>query len=252
MEKPTFFGGSDIGLGRSKNEDVWVAMPEIGFFAIADGMGGHQAGEIAAKEAIDSLVQSILSINTPISLLLLRKAIEEANRWVYKLGKEDLLLRGMGTTLCCIYWTPRAVLYAHAGDSRIYRLKDSKLEQLTEDHSLWTKWKSMNQNSRNSRTPYPYKHVITKAIGTKSKADPEIVSISYDPSDVFLLCSDGLTDVVEEKEIEKILLTNLSIKEKGQMLIDEAKKMGSRDNITALIVQFDDTYLSRQQRYISP
>lgn len=249
MNRFTFFGSSDIGLGRSKNEDVWIAVPEIGFFAIADGMGGHQAGEIAAKEAIDTLVESIHSFGSPLSPSLLRKAIEHANRWVYQLGREDLSLRGMGTTLCCLSWTSDAVLCAHAGDSRAYRLRGNHLEQLTEDHSLWTRWRAVSPKANQSRTPYPYKHVITKALGTKTKADPEVVSISYESSDVFLLCSDGLSDVVDEGVIRKILLSTLSINEKGTALIEEAKIKGSRDNITALIVQFDDTDLSRQQRY---
>src|SRR5579872_4298300 len=121
------FGLSDIGLSRPNNEDVWIAMPEMGFFALADGMGGHQAGEIAARETIDHVCASIKKVQTqdPVEWIIeLRHAIEKANHWVHHLSQNSDTLSGMGTTLCCLVWSPNAVVYAHVGDSRIYRLRE--------------------------------------------------------------------------------------------------------------------------------
>lgn len=255
------FGLSDIGLSRQNNEDVWVAIPEIGFFALADGMGGHQAGEVAAQQAIDHLsfsIQKIKSRNQVKQTVLsnsdfsksnqcesyaeevlqwdveLRHAIEKANQWVYKLGQKTDSLNGMGTTLCCLIWSETEVVYAHVGDSRIYRLRNNKLELLTQDHSLFAKWL---KTGKDSETPFPYKNVITRAVGTALKANPEIVISSYEPQDLFLLCTDGLTDVLSLEDIEATLTSNPSLEIATINLIEKAKMKGSSDNITILVIQ---------------
>ena len=249
-----FCGLSDIGLNRANNEDVWVALPEIGFFALADGMGGHQAGEVAAKEAIESLCRSIQhlashpELNSSDLIIAIRKAIEKTNRRVYELGRERALFNGMGTTLCCLYWTKKAVIYCHVGDSRIYRLRAGKLDLLTQDHSLFARlvarFKHLGEEPKSS---YPYKHVITRAVGTSRKANPEIALSTYEPGDLFLLCSDGLSDVLTLKDIEKILERAPSLEESAVHLIEKAKIKGSSDNITVLLVKIHANHLSRQQ-----
>ncbi len=231
------FGLSDIGLSRSNNEDVWIAIPEIGFFALADGMGGHQAGEVAAREAIDHLADSVKQIQfspLPDAIEELRLAIEKANQWVYRLGTQSKALHGMGTTLCCLIWTPETIIYAHIGDSRIYRLRENRLELLTQDHSLFAKWLQMGIESK---TPFPYKNVITRALGTGGKANPEIAAVDHLPGDLFFLCSDGLTDVLTLPEIEKMILSSSNLEGAAKTLIQNAKNKGSSDNITILIVQ---------------
>ena len=231
------FGLSDIGVSRPNNEDVWAAIPEIGFFALADGMGGHQAGEIAAREAIENLVSSIREVQTadPIEWIIeLRYAIEKANEWVYSLGKKTDSLNGMGTTLCCLLWTKNEVIYAHVGDSRIYRLRDQKLELLTQDHSLFAKWLN---TGKQSSTPFPYKNVITRAVGTAPKANPEIALSSHQPGDLYFLCTDGLSDVLSLSDIEKIINASPEIETASKRLIQKAKIKGSSDNITILMIQ---------------
>lgn len=231
------FGLSDIGVTRLNNEDVWVACPEIGFFAIADGMGGHKAGEIAAKETIDHLSNSVKKIKNhgPLEWMIeLRHAIEKANNWVYRLGKKDDSLNGMGTTLCCLIWIKEAVIYAHVGDSRIYRLRECKLELLTQDHSLFAKWL---QIGKESQTPFPYKNVITRAVGTAPKANPEIAICTHQPGDLFFLCTDGLSDVLSLEDIEKIINRSPNLESASKRLIQKAKIKGSSDNITILMVQ---------------
>jgi serine/threonine protein phosphatase PrpC len=233
------FGLSDIGLSRQNNEDVWIAIPEIGFFALADGMGGHQAGEIAAQQTIDHLSLSIQEIKNKPNInwnVELRYAIEMANQWVYKLGQETSSLNGMGTTLCCLIWTETTVTYAHVGDSRIYRFRNNQLELLTQDHSLFAKWLKIGKDSE---TPFPYKNVITRAVGTAFRANPEIAVSSYEPGDLFLLCSDGLSDVLSLSEIESTLNSSLNLEMASTELVEKAKMKGSADNITILMIQKD-------------
>ncbi len=228
-------------------------MPEIGFFALADGMGGPQAGEIAAKEVIDSLCDSVTKIkshNCMELIIELRHAIEKANQLVYQMGKESQLLTGMGTTLCCLIWTQEAIVYAHVGDSRIYRLRKKKLELLTQDHSLFAKWLATGKLAEECETPYPYKNVITRAVGTSLKAKPEIAVATHEPGDLYFLCTDGLSDVLSLQEMEKIINRSESLVGSSKSLVERAKIKGSCDNITLLMIQQVDFYgesLPRQQ-----
>jgi len=235
-------GISDIGLLRANNEDVWIALPEFGFFALADGMGGHKAGEVAARETIEQLSKAV---QAPRFSLL--EAIERANAWVFKESRQALY-KGMGTTLCCLHWTATTVTYAHVGDSRIYRFRNDQLELLTQDHSLHAKLLS---SGLNSKTPYPYKNVITRAIGTAKHIHPEITSTPFEPGDLFLLCSDGLSDALPLEDMEKIIQRSETLELMASRLIEKAKIKGSRDNITALLVK-DGTDLLRQQLHDGP
>lgn len=232
-----YFGLSDVGPIRPNNEDVWLAVPEASFFAVADGMGGHKAGEIAAKEAVEylaSLVKQMKGEN-PLELIIdLKKAIEQANRWVYGLSKQRVQWTGMGTTLCCLIWAKKAIIYAHIGDSRIYRLRGKKLELLTQDHSLLAKWLKLGKKSK---TPFPYKNVITRAVGTAPSTHPEIDVCPYLPGDLFFLCSDGLSDTLSIQEMEEILNETYQIEMATKKLIERAKFKGSCDNITVLLVK---------------
>ena len=242
--KLAFVGLSDIGLSRPNNEDVWAALPEIGFFALADGMGGHQAGEVAANVAVEELCHTIQTSSSD-PFLAVRLAIEKANQKVYEQGQKNQTLSGMGTTLCCLYWTATAVIYAHVGDSRIYRFRNDKLEQLTQDHSLFAKWLSKDQ-SKTCATPYPYKNVITRAIGTSKQVTPEIALIGFEPNDLFILCSDGLTDALPFKDMEKILERSDNLDIAATRLIEKAKIKGSNDNITVLLIQNSHDLLRQQ------
>jgi len=239
-----FCGISDIGLSRPTNQDVWTANPEFGFFALADGIGGRKAGDIAAKEALNILCESIRRLSdttdrfhNPLALDdEIRAAIKEANRWVYKMSCESLALQGMGTTLCCLLWTSERVYYAHVGDSRIYRFRNEKLELLTRDHSLLARWLSKKRFTQ----PLPPKNIITRAIGTARFVDPEISFCPYVSGDIYMLCSDGLSDVVSKDDLQKILRNSSSMERAAKKMIESAKKMGSGDNITVLIISSPD------------
>jgi len=240
-----FCGLSDIGLNRPTNQDVWTAKPEFGFFALADGIGGRRAGDIAAKEALNILCESMHRLSDTTNQFQdsidldeeIRTAIELANRWVYKMGCESQPLQGMGTTLCCLLWTNQRVYYAHVGDSRIYRFRNDRLELLTRDHSLLARWLLKKRFTH----PTPPKNIITRAIGTSRPANPEISFCPHIPGDLYLLCTDGLSDVVSKEELQKILRNAHSPEKATKKMIDCAKKMGSGDNITVLIISATDS-----------
>ncbi|HAB98891.1 MAG TPA: serine/threonine-protein phosphatase [Parachlamydiales bacterium] len=252
-----FHGLSDVGAVRTNNEVAWGAWPDEGFFALADGMGGHLAGEVAAKETVEQVsrafVKRMLGLGRKEKETMveaMEASIASANQWVYQMSRRQKKYAGMGTTLCCLYWTHEMVVYAHVGDSRIYRWRNHKLELLTKDHSLFEKWLGFGKRAQECKTPYPYKHVITKAIGTHSKLEPEIAVCTYEPGDLFLLCTDGLSDVVSTMEMQEILCKATHLEEAAEKLIQQSKFKGSSDNITVLMIQCmpeHDKNLFRQQ-----
>lgn len=240
------YGLSDMGLVRQNNEDVWLCSPEQNLFVIADGMGGHQAGEIAAREAVTAFFQIFhkllkkegkenKSIINPQGLV--QKAFEHANSVVYSMGRTHGPLRGMGTTLCCLYFTDSGLVYAHVGDSRIYLLRNKKILQLTQDHSLLRELIDLGQINEQQATDFLYKNIITKAVGTEPKIEPTINFGKIVAKDRYLMCTDGLSDLLSSQEIESILNQNLNNREAVEQLIAEAKARGGHDNITVALIE---------------
>jgi PPM family protein phosphatase len=241
------FGISDIGLVRQNNEDIWAELPEYRFFVLADGMGGHLAGEIAAKEAVTSLshfVEDFLSQSSePFTnqqlISQIREGITLANRWVYHLSRANEEFYGMGTTLCCFLLYRDTLIYAHVGDSRIYRFR-GQLEQLTQDHSLRRELIGRLGLDEKKASTLPFKNIITRAIGTSQNVEPEVSSLIIQPGDIYFLCSDGLTDSVSHEEMEDILKKSSSVKESCQDLVSTAKAKGGIDNITIVMIKLHE------------
>ncbi len=223
------YGLSDIGLRRSNNEDVWGYKKDALFCILADGMGGHVAGEVAAQLAVDTLCKKAAPAShfaTPQELaLFLHEAILDTNQDIYRKALEDTSLRGMGTTLCCMQPYRDLLIYAHVGDSRIYRFRDGTLEQLTKDHTLK---RSVNNIERS---------FLTKALGTSSYVRPSLASTPLHPNDLYFMCSDGLTDCVKNQEIINILSKEKDLIISSKQLISLAKSKGSGDNITILMTK---------------
>lgn len=246
--KLSCFGMTDVGLVRRNNEDVFLNLKEHGFFAIADGMGGHNAGEIAAKEAVRFVSASIeeLFISsernwTIFDLTSFNKlCIENANSWVHHLGKKKKDYKGMGTTICTLLFHERSLIYGHVGDSRIYRFRKGLLEQLTFDHSLRNEMIAQGQVKKENSQNFPYKNVLTRAIGTQTDVEAEIHIAPVSPNDIYLMCSDGLTDQVTDKEITEILKKAKNIKSATETLIERAKQQGGHDNVTVVLVKTDE------------
>jgi len=235
------YGKSDIGQVRQKNEDVFRILPDSRFFIVADGMGGHRAGDVAAREAADALarrMQTFYEINGPDLSLdeakeALAEAIQLANQHVWSLGTAHEEYEGMGTTLCCLWILPVGVVYAHVGDSRIYRLRNGVVDQLTQDHSLLARMLEIGKNNGAMCN----RHVITRAIGTEPFVEPCIVSTPVQPGDCYLLCTDGLSDLLSEETIARIILSSRSLEEAVDRMIAHANSRGGRDNITALLAK---------------
>ncbi len=240
------YGLSDMGLVRQNNEDVWGCLAEQHLYVLADGMGGHQAGEVAAKEAVVFLCSHVRKLleqeanqELPLEEIvqLIGMAIEDTNQFVYELSLSSELLTGMGTTLCCLYFHDDYVVHAHVGDSRIYRLRNAKIEQLTQDHSLLREMRDRGQLGNDENGVLLYKNIITKAIGTEALVAPSVNLSLISPKDIYLLCSDGLSDLISKREIELILNQPHTVEEKVRSLIHAAKQKGGYDNITVVLVE---------------
>lgn len=229
------FGISDIGLLRSNNEDVWGIVSEKRFFVLADGMGGHNAGEVAALLTLQSMCSSIALLKaaptTEEACQALRKAVAQANAKVLHEARRYAEYSGMGTTLSCFIVLEKALIYAHVGDSRVYRFR-SALEQLTEDHSLYN-----TPLFKKEEGAAPARNVITRAIGAQPTIHPDIGVIPFNSKDIYMICSDGLSDYVEESRIARLLASPLPLEEKGKKLVAAALEKGGNDNITLLLVQ---------------
>lgn len=251
--KLSSYGLSDIGLVRSNNEDVWSYLDESGFFALADGMGGHNAGEVAAKEAVRFVCSSVEELfvssekewNIFDLCSFTKLCIENANSWVHHLGKKRKEYSGMGTTLCTLLFHEHSLIYGHVGDSRIYRFRQGQLDQLTIDHSLKNELISQGKFYESPNKPFPYKNVLTRAIGTHGDVEAEIHIAPVNVDDLYLMCSDGLTDCVTDQEISSILRQSKDPKDITLELIELAKKNGGNDNITIVSVHVNEEDLSR-------
>ena len=231
-------GRSWIGNVRSRNEDVALIRPERNLLAVADGMGGRNGGHIAARVAIDEIVDSV-----PVRVeneSQLSDATERANKLVFRRAQENPDLSGMGATIVVMTIVDDAAVFCHVGDSRGYLFRDSKIEQLTKDHSV-----VQEQVDRGLITPDEARHalnrsVVTQAIGPSMVISPTTTQCKIQPEDIFLLCSDGLSDFVEEGVMQDILSTNGgNLRKAVASLIDEAADQGSTDNITAVVGKID-------------
>ncbi len=245
MFKTESYGLTDIGSVRKNNEDAWEEIPEAGFYVLADGLGGHQSGEVASSKAVKNLIYAIKRIEQFKSdnrtakelATLLRFAIKETNHHIHRMGQNSEEMTGMATTLCCLYIHQQQIIYAHVGDSRIYRLRKGRLNLLTKDHTvvnhLLNKGEITPEEARNSS----YRNILTKAVGIDLtiEADVNIEEIQHD--DLYLLCSDGLTDALSFHEMEEILSLSKTLKNKTSILINKAKENGGEDNITALLIK---------------
>ena len=236
---------SDIGLVRPNNEDAFEQVVEDNFFVVADGMGGHKAGEVASKQAVTNACRLFLEKLHPIAEVTLEYAqqtlvaiIKEINTIIYKMAAGKEALRGMGTTLCCLLVHPKGLVYSHVGDSRIYRLRDGKLKQLTKDHSLLRELLELGQLNEQQADEFAYKNIITKAIGTEPCIEPVAEVDTIQDGDVLLICTDGLTDLLSREEIEQVL-KKTPARDRADRLIQIAKQRGGHDNITVAIVKIE-------------
>ena len=232
------FARTDTGRQRRSNEDAFYARPPL--FAVADGMGGARAGEVASSLLVEVLESGLPDSGNDEERLADR--VREANAQIHELSRQDAERAGMGTTVTAAYVGDRAVALAHVGDSRAYRLHDGRLEQMTRDHSLVEELKRRGKLTEEEAEEHPQRSVITRALGPEARVDVDTVSVPAQAGDVFLLCSDGLTAMVPEERIEEIFGDGdgAGLERVGRELIAEANERGGRDNITVILFSLED------------
>jgi PPM family protein phosphatase len=228
---------TDTGRQRSANEDsVFVRAP---LFVIADGMGGAQAGEVASKTSVESFDRP-LPEGPPERIL--QETIEGANRTIHRRAREDPNLTGMGTTTTAAILDEQAeeVAIGHVGDSRAYRLRRGKLERLTRDHSLVEEMRRKGQLTDAQAEDHPQRSIITRALGPEPEVQVDLQTVPALAGDVFLICSDGLTTMLDDDHIERLLARATSMPAAVRTLVDEANRAGGRDNISVVAFKVVD------------
>ena len=225
---------SDTGRRRRRNEDNYVVAPPL--FAVADGMGGAQAGEVASQLAASALEGGDSDGLSGIERI--DALIQEANRRIFDRASTDPTASGMGTTMTVALVEGMTVAIGHVGDSRAYLVRGEQMEQLTDDHSLVNELLKTGKLSEEEAQAHPQRSVITRAVGTDPDVDVDGFSIEAEDGDVFLICSDGLSDMVEDEEILEVVHANRSDLDKAvKALVAAANRGGGEDNITAVAFQ---------------
>jgi PPM family protein phosphatase len=229
--------GTDTGKKRRRNEDEYVVEPPL--FAIADGMGGAQAGELASSLAAGAVRGGEGTAGGGEEYVV--ELIQEANRRVYQRSSQDAAVSGMGTTMTVALVEEGSVVFGHVGDSRAYLIRDGKLEQLTEDHSLVAELVRSGKLSPEEAETHPQRSVITRALGTDPDVDVDTFSIPTHPGDLFMLCSDGLTSMVEDDVILGTVENHRdNLQTAAKALIRAANKGGGEDNITVVFFEIGE------------
>lgn len=227
-----------VGKVRQQNEDAAWFDEKLAIFAVADGMGGHQAGEVASMMAIDA-VKKMARGNAAPGITLLRDTVREAHEAIYNHAMRHPECSGMGTTLSMM-WKRKGYMYiAHVGDSRIYRFRDGALEQITEDHSLVAEFVRSGLITPEQARTHPRRNIITRALGTPGENEPDILATDTKKGDIWLLCSDGLTGMVEDAQIERVL-AKCSVEKAADTLLKLALRAGGRDNITLILYKDEE------------
>ena len=239
------FTKTDIGKARSMNQDSFFVSENndngLNLYILADGMGGYKGGEIASKVAITAVSKYITEKFDSISkdknsiLDLLEDAIIFANSAIYEESEQDEELQDMGTTLEVLIIYKQKVYIGHVGDSRIYRIRKNNMKKITTDHSYVEKLIQDGEITREESYNHPKKNLLIKALGTDEEVEPDLIYTVLNKNDMIIICSDGLTNMIKEKEILDIVLNNSS-ENVVEVLVDEANEAGGLDNITVIFI----------------
>ncbi|MEG1880146.1 MAG: Stp1/IreP family PP2C-type Ser/Thr phosphatase [Oscillospiraceae bacterium] len=241
------FGASDVGCIRELNEDSFKICgfsptENSGFCVLADGMGGHSAGEVASQKAVDVVSESLNGILDECERKslpqIINRAIEEANSQIYNLAKQDTAKAGMGTTIVVSCFEPDGAYIANVGDSRAYAYRNDELYQITRDHSVVEEMVENGSITREEARFHPQKNIITRALGTDDDTCADIFEYDYCLGDVLIMCSDGLSGMVSDREISYIIKSGKDAKDIVEELIKSAKESGGTDNITVICIRF--------------
>lgn len=252
---------SDVGRHRSNNEDAVLVSAEQGFVVLADGMGGYNAGEVASAMAVDliarELTPSLDKAGLP-DVRSLRRAMEvcvsNANRAIFEAARSEENCAGMGTTLVMAAVHGSSVLVGHAGDSRAYRWREGSLMQLTRDHSLLQEQLDSGIITPEEAAVSPHRNLVTRALGVEETVLLDIQTFSVLPGDTYLLCSDGLTDMLTDQQIAEVLETVPQTEARATRLVERANANGGHDNVTVALMQVEELpkksgFLAKLRKY---
>ncbi len=247
-------GQTHVGMKRNHNEDNLLLLPEERVFVVADGMGGHSSGEIASKIAVDEvgeffrMTSQDQDITWPYKMdkqknydeNRLAVAVKLANQRIFEKATADTKFKGMGTTIVTVYFAKdNEVVIGHVGDSRVYFFRDDTLRQITEDHSLLNDYLKAKKLTPEEIENFPHKNVIVRALGMKDNVVVDVNRVEPKPGDIFLLCSDGLSGMVTDEQIQTVLQNTKDLDKACAQLIDSANANGGNDNVTAVLARFE-------------
>jgi protein phosphatase len=227
---------TDTGRQRTTNEDSYFARGPL--YAVADGMGGAQAGEVASRIAAEAFEPA--ERGEEAAEAFLRSVVQSANSQIHSISQHDSSRSGMGTTLTAVLVEGDEISIGHVGDSRAYRFRDGKLALLTSDHSLVEELRRQGRLTDEEAEAHPQRSIITRALGPEAEVEVDTLTASARPDDVYLICSDGLTTMVKDDQIQKILAQSSSLEEATSWLVNEANEAGGRDNITVVAFRLEE------------
>ena len=235
------FGKTDVGLMRTINQDsIFVSTKPVGklpnLFIVADGMGGHKAGDVASRVAIEKFVKYACTTHMTDPANILDAGIMSINKEIYDMANSNRDYSGMGTTFVAAVIAEGHVYIANVGDSRLY-VVGSKIRQITRDHSYVEEMVRIGELDRADARNHPDKNIITRAVGAEDKVEPDFFTVELQEGEIVLMCSDGLTNMLEDEEIRMIISGARDLVEKAESLVEAANANGGRDNISVILIE---------------
>lgn len=236
------FSITDTGRVRTSNQDcVFCEENAIGsfpnLFIVADGMGGHRAGDTASRMCVEEVVRQIQTTDRKTPVSVFEQAVDTANQAIYRRAAENVELAGMGTTMVGATVEDGTAYIVNVGDSRLYQMRDT-LQQITVDHSLVEEMVQSGEIQKDEMRTHPNKNIITRALGTDTSVRPDCFEIEVKEGDVLLLCSDGLTNMLEDTKIEEIVREHAGdLEQAGASLVEQANEAGGKDNISVILIR---------------
>ena len=236
--KLTAAARTDVGRRRQANEDTYALAPELGLFLVADGMGGHRAGQVASGLAARAAVGALRGQGGDPRALpeRLRACVAAANGEILASSRIKPELAGMGTTVVALLAAGGRMALAHVGDSRAYRIRGGAIRRLTDDHTVVGELVRRGEISARAAEAHPHRHVLTRALGVRRAIEPDLLEVEPEAGDVYLLCSDGLTGHVADAEIAALVAEAADLDAAAQQLVDLANARGGEDNVTVVLV----------------
>lgn len=234
------FSITDIGQRREMNQDyVYTSEKPVGnlpnLFIVADGMGGHNAGDYASKYTVETIVDVASKSKLTEPIAILDEAIQTSNRMLIDRANENPQMKGMGTTVVALTILGSHLFIANVGDSRLY-VVNQEIQQITRDHSLVEEMVRLGELDKEIAREHPDKNIITRAIGAIAEVDIDFFEIDVEQGDSILMCSDGLTNMIEDEDIRAIIMSQRDVAEQAEKLVDTANRNGGRDNITVIVI----------------